>query len=118
MVGNDECCQASTGNDNLALACPADLAGLDEPCETYNQGLNANNPDCESPLVCQLFDPANPYGDKYCVDPSNFDTTEARVAELLQTGAFSNASIAAYWVGADINNDDTIDQSEVIAFYQ
>jgi hypothetical protein len=88
VVDNAECCQASIGNDNLAFACPADLAGLDEPCETFNQGLNSYNPDCESPLVCQSFDPAEPNGDKYCVDPSNIDPTEARIAELVSTGAF------------------------------
>ena len=88
VVGNDECCQASIGNDNLALACPANLAGLDEPCLTFNQGLNAYNPDCESPLVCQSFDPADPNGGMYCVDPSNIDPIEARIAELVSTGAF------------------------------
>jgi hypothetical protein len=74
VVDKAECCQASNGNDNLALACPVDLAGLDEPCETFNQGLNAYNPDCESPLVCQSFDPAEPNGDKYCVDPASVVT--------------------------------------------
>jgi hypothetical protein len=71
------CCdQGSAANpqdDVLMLACPPILAGLDEPCETFNQGLNDYNPDCVSPLVCQSFDPAEPNGDKYCVDPASID---------------------------------------------
>ena len=56
--------------------------------------------------------------ESYCVDPANIDPTEARIAELLQTGAFYDASVAAYWVGADMNQDDTIDENELIAFFQ